>query len=57
MRLAASLLSANSGPLFISSLDCSDGDRSLINDCSHDQLGLGSCDTDDGLAAAKCFGE
>ena len=43
-------------PLFLSSLDCSETDQSLLDDCSHDQLGLASCDDDYGLATAKCFG-
>ena len=42
-------------PLFLSSLDCSETGQSLLDDCSHDQLGLASCDDDFGLATVKCF--
>ena len=42
-------------PLFLSSLDCSERDQSLLDDCSHDQLGLASCDDSFGLATVKCF--
>ena len=44
-------------PLFLSSIDCSVSDKSLLYDCSHDQLGLAACDEDFGLATVKCFGE
>ena len=46
----------NAGPLFLSSLYCSETDQSLLDDCSHDQLGLASCDDDFGLATVKCLG-
>ena len=46
----------STGPLFLSSLDCSETDQSLLDDCSHDQLGLASCDDAFGLANVKCFG-
>ena len=48
-------LTKSTGPLFLSSLDCSETDQSLLDDCSHDQLGLASCDDDSGLATVKCF--
>ena len=43
-------------PIFLSSLDCMGTDKSLIDDCYHDQLGLASCDDNFGLAVVKCFG-
>ena len=46
-----------SAPLFLSSLHCSEGDESLLADCSHDLLGLASCDETSGLAVARCFGK
>ena len=45
------------GPLFLSSLHCTDEDHSLLDDCAHSQLGLAVCDEDSGLAGAKCLGE
>ena len=50
-------LTNSSGPLFLSSLHCSEGDESLLDDCSHDPLGLASCSDDFGLAVVKCLGE
>ena len=55
-KLVPTLFSKRTGPLFLSSLDCSETDQSLLDDCSHDQLGLASCDDDFGLATVKCFG-
>jgi hypothetical protein len=46
---------STTAPLFLSSLHCVQGDQSLLDDCSHDRLGLASCDEDDGLAVAECF--
>ena len=55
--MSASSISSVSAPLFLSSLHCSEGDESLLADCSHDQIGLASCDETSGLAVARCFGE
>ena len=48
---------SSSGPVFLSSLHCTDEDHSLLDDCAHSQLGLAVCDEDSGLAGAKCLGE
>ena len=55
--MPATSMSSVSAPLFLSSLDCSEGDESLLADCSHDILGLTSCDKTSGLAVARCFGK
>ena len=47
----------DSTPLFLSSLRCSEDDRSLLHDCPHVQLGLASCDAESGYAAARCIGK
>ena len=44
------------GPLFLSSLDCTATDKSLLYGCNHDTLGLATCDDGLGLAVVKCFG-
>ena len=49
-------IDTSSGPLFLSSVDCSETDQSLLDDCDHETLGLASCDVDFGLAVVKCFG-
>ena len=54
-ELESASLTTSTGPLFLSSLDCSETDQSLLDDCSHNQLGLASCDDDFGLATVKCF--
>ena len=46
-----------SGPLFLSSLQCTDNHESLLYDCSHDQLGVASCGDGFGVAMVKCFSE
>ena len=43
--------------MFLSSLHCTDEHYSLLDDCTHSQLGLAVCDEDSGLAGAKCFGK
>ena len=43
--------------MFLSSLGCDEMDHSLLDDCSHDQLGLAYCEDDFGLARVKCFGK
>ena len=45
------------GPVFLSSLHCTDEDHSLLDDCAHSQLGLAVCDEDSGLAGVKCLGK
>ena len=55
--MPASSISNMSAPLFLSSIQCSEGDESLLADCSHDLLGLASCDETSGLAVARCFGK
>ena len=57
VELDAVSQTSSTAPLFLSSLHCTEGDQSLLEDCSHDRLGLASCDDDEGLAVAKCFGE
>ncbi|CAI8040121.1 Fibrillin-1, partial [Geodia barretti] len=47
-------VTTSSAPLFLSSLDCDEMDQSLLYDCSHDEVGLASCD-DFGSAVVKCF--
>ena len=54
--MPATSMSSVSAPLFLSSLYCSEGDESLLADCSHDILGLASCEETSGLAVARCFG-
>ena len=49
-------IATGSGPLFLSSVDCSETDQSLLDECDHETLGLASCDVDFGLAVVKCFG-
>ena len=49
-------IDTSSGPLFLSSVDCSETDQSLLDECDHETLGLASCDVDFGLAVVKCFG-
>ena len=49
-------IATSSGPLFLSSVDCSETDQSLLDDCDHETLGLSSCDVDFGLAVVKCLG-
>ena len=56
-EMPASSISNMSAPLFLSSIQCSEGDESLLADCSHDLLGLASCDETSGLAVARCFGK
>ena len=56
-ELPSAALSDRTGPLFLSSLHCSEGDESLLDDCSHDLVGLASCEDTSGLAVARCFGE
>ena len=56
-EMPASSIRSVSAPLFLSSLHCSEGDESLLADCSHDLLGLASCDETSGLAVARCFGK
>ena len=53
----SSIFGTTSSPVFLSSLDCSSTDRSLLYDCGHTQLGLATCDQDFGYAVAKCVGE
>ena len=48
---------ASSVPVFLSSLHCTDEDHSLLDDCTHTQLGLAVCDENSGLAGAKCLGK
>lgn len=55
-RLPPSQFETGSDLLFLSSLDCTDEDHSLLNDCAHDRLGLATCGDDLGLAVAKCYG-
>ena len=57
IELSSSQSGASSGPLFLSSLHCTDEDQSLLDDCYHDPLGLAVCDENFGLARAKCFGK
>ena len=57
IELSSSQSEATSGPLFLSSLHCTEGDQSLLDDCYHDPLGLAVCDERFGLARAKCFGK
>ena len=57
MELSSSPSEASSGPLFLSSLHCTEEDQSLLDDCYHDLLGLAVCDGNFGLARAKCFGK
>ena len=54
--LFGSEFEASSGPVFLSSLHCTDEDHSLLDDCAHSQLGLAVCDEDSGRAGAKCLG-
>ena len=42
--MPATSISSVSAPLFLSSLHCSEGDESLLADCSHDLIGLAKCD-------------
>ena len=49
-------IATSSGPLFLSSVDCSETDQSLLDDCDHETLGLASCDDGFGLAVVKCLG-
>ena len=56
-ELPSAALSDRTSPLFLSSLHCSEGDESLLDDCSHDRVGLASCEDTSGLAVARCFGE
>ena len=55
--MPAATLSDSTSPLFLSSLQCSKGDKSLLDDCSHYQVGLASCDDTSGLAVTRCFGK
>ena len=55
-ELSGSQFGTSSGPLFLSSLRCSDDHQSLLDDCTHTRLGLAACDDNSGLAGAKCFG-
>ena len=55
--LSGSQIGGSSGPVFLSSLHCTDEDHSLLDDCAHSQLGLAVCDEDSGLAGAKCLGK
>ena len=48
--------SSDTGLVFLSSLHCDDSDKSLLDDCSYDPLGVVSCDANYGLARVKCFG-
>ena len=57
IELSSSQSETSSDPLFLSSLICTDGDQSLLDDCYHDPLGLVVCDENYGLARAKCFGK
>ena len=57
IELSSAQSEASSDPLFLSSLHCTEGDQSLLDDCYHDPLGLALCDENFGLARAKCFGE
>ena len=56
-ELPSAAVSDSTGPLFLSSLHCSEGDESLLDDCSHDRVGLASCDDTSGLAVGRCFGK
>ena len=49
-------IATSSVPLFLSSVDCSETDKSLLDDCDHETLGLASCDDGFGLAVVKCLG-
>ena len=55
-RLPPFQFETTSDLLFLSSLDCTDEDHSLLSDCTHDRLGLATCGDDLGLAVAKCYG-
>ena len=55
-ELPAAQFDGDLGPLFLSSLHCTDDDQSLLEDCAHDRLGLASCDETSGLAVARCSG-
>ena len=55
-KVSPSQFETGSAPLFLSSLDCTDDDHSLLNDCIHDRLGQATCDDNSGLAVAKCYG-
>ena len=52
----AAAITTSSGPLLLSSLECTETDTSLLHDCTQDALGLATCDDDSGLAVVKCFG-
>ena len=56
-ELPSSVITTSSKPLFLSSLDCTEGHYSLLDDCSHETLGLASCSDDFGLVVVKCFGK
>ena len=56
-ELEAASFSPSLGPVFLSSLHCRESDISLLEDCYHDQLGLGLCGDEYGPAVVKCFGE
>ena len=52
--MPATSISSVSAPLSLSSLHCSEGDESLLADCSHDLIGLAKCDEASGL---RCLGK
>ena len=56
-ELEAAIFSPSLGPVLLSSLYCRESDISLLDDCYHDQLGLGLCSDEYGPAVVKCFGE
>ena len=50
------VIEISSGPVFLSSLRCTEEDQSLLDDCVHTQLGLAECNLDY-RSGAKCHGK
>ena len=55
-HIEATAVSESLVPIFLSAMDCMETDKSLLEDCHHDEVGLATCDDDLILAVVKCFG-